>query len=73
MAITYRITENGKENSKTVYQTEDWYDAIKWITHDAHPRHCIEYEGIDGLTVDEFNALNNDSAWQIKVKQVVID
>ena len=73
MAITFRITENGKEKSKTVYQTEDWHEAVEWITSDAHPYHCIHYDGIDGMTIDEFNALNDEPAWQLKVKQVVID
>mgnify|MGYP000846262914 FL=1 len=73
MAITYKITENGKEKSNIVYQTDNWYEAIEWITSEAHPYHCIHYEGLDGITVDEFNALNDDPAWQITVKQVVID
>lgn len=73
MAITYRITENGKERSKVAYQTDDWYEASEWITSDAHVHHCIHYDGIDGMTIDEFNALNDEPAWQLKVKQVVID
>ena len=73
MAITFRITENGKERSKVAYQTDDWYEAIKWITSDAHVHHCTHYDGIDGMTIDEFNALNDEPAWQLKVKQVVID
>ena len=71
--LTFKISENGKENSKIVHQTEDWHEAVAWITKDAHVNHCIHYEGLDGMTVDEFNALNDESAWQIKVKQVVID
>ena len=73
MAITYKITENGREKSKVVYQTDDWYDARKWITSEAHPYHCIHYEGANGMTVDEFNALQDHPHWPIKVKQVVID
>jgi hypothetical protein len=73
MAITYKITENGKEKSKVVYQTDDWHDAIKWITSDAHVHHCIHYEGLTGMGVDEFNALHDDPCRQIKVKKVVIE
>ena len=43
MAITYKITENGKEKSKVVYQTDDWDEAREWITKDIHPYHCIHY------------------------------
>ncbi len=73
MAITYKITENGKERSKVVFQTNDWYEASEWITKDAHAHHCIQCEGISGMTVDEFNALNDDPRWPIKVKKVIID
>jgi hypothetical protein len=73
MAITYKITENGKERSKVVFQTNDWYEASEWITSEAHPYHCIHYEGLDGITVDEFNALNDDPRWPIKVKKVIIE
>lgn len=73
MAITYKITENGKERSALMYQTDDWYDALKWITDDKHPKHCIQFEGIDGMSIKEFNALNDNPAWQINAKQVVID
>jgi len=73
MAITYKITENGKERSKVVFQTNDWYEASEWITKDAHAHHCIQYEGISGMTVDEFNALNDDPRWPIKVKKVIIE
>ena len=73
MAITYKITENGKENSKVVYLTDDWPAAIEWITSDAHMHHCIHYEGLNGIAVDEFNALHDDSIRHIKVKKVVIE
>tara|TARA_B100000809_G_scaffold182941_1_gene180704 strand:- start:212 stop:433 length:222 start_codon:yes stop_codon:yes gene_type:complete len=73
MAITYKITENGKEKSSIVYQTDDWYDALKWITSDAHVHHCIHYEGVEGMSIADFNALNDDPRWQVKVKQLVLD
>ena len=73
MAITYKITENGKENSNIMYQTDDWYDALKWITDDKHPKHCIQFEGIEGMSIKAFNALNDDPRWQVNPKQVVID
>ena len=72
MTITYKITENGK-SSNIVYQTDDWYEARRWITSDAHPYHCIHFEGVEGMSIKEFNALNDDPAWQINAKQVVID
>ena len=73
MAITYKITENGKERSALMYQTDDWYDALKWITDDKHPKHCTHFEGVSGMSVDAFNALNDDPRWQVKVKKVIIE
>ena len=75
MAITYKITETGKEKSKVLFQTTDWLEAKEWLSKDTHawPRPVLHYEGANGMTVDEFNALQDHPHWPIKVKQVVID
>tara|TARA_B100000809_G_C15003844_1_gene482492 strand:- start:752 stop:979 length:228 start_codon:yes stop_codon:yes gene_type:complete len=75
MAITFRITETGKENSKTIFQTTDWFEAKEWLSTDTHawPRPVIHYDGVDGMSIKDFNKLYDHPHWPIKVKQVVID
>ena len=75
MAITFRITETGRERSKVLFQTTDWLEAKEWISNDTHvwPRPVIHYDGIDGMSIKDFNELYDHPHWPLKVKTLVVD
>jgi len=75
MAITFRITETGKERSKILFQTNDWYEAKEFVSNykGAWPQPVIHYDGVDGMSIKDFNELYDHPHWPLKVKQVVID
>jgi len=66
--ITYKITETGSDTSRLLYETNDIEDArlqirdTKWV---------IRYEGVDGMTVGEFNALSDSIEWKIHEKPLL--
>jgi hypothetical protein len=65
MMITYKITETGSDTSRLVYETTDIDDARRQV---QDTKWVIRYEGVQGMTIPEFNALSDSIEWKIHEK-----
>ena len=73
MTITYKVTETGNPKSSIVFQTTVWEEAIAWFSKDYNMHYCIHYEGVNNMSIDEFNAHVEVPARHIISKRVITD
>ena len=66
--ITYKITERNSETSKIIYETSDIEAARRYV---EDTKWIIYYEGVQGMTVPEFNALSDSIEWKIHEKPLL--
>ena len=66
--ITYKITETGSDTSRLIYETNDIDDARRQV---QDTKWVIRYEGVNGMTVGEFNALSDSIEWKIHEKPLL--
>jgi hypothetical protein len=68
MAMTYRVTETGKPNSSIVFQTTDLAEARAWCMNTTY---VIHYDGIEGMPIEEFEAMSDEPGWGISKKLIM--